>query len=174
MGPILPGGCRQCAGAACRRYGLTMSIYGFRQRVTCYVTRQGVEGVELLVFEHIHDDPADPSGVQVPGGGMMRFESIQDAAHREVEEETGLRGITYVGQLGAQELGLDEPGGPSVTTFVHVRAPDDGERHWEHVVHGDDNDGDVGMRFTCRWEPLPLKMELAAGQGAFLHKLPTH
>ncbi len=149
-----------------------MSIYGFRQRVTCYVTRQGVEGVELLVFEHVDDDPADPSGVQVPSGGMMRFESIQDAAHRELEEETGLMGMTYVDQLGGVEVGLDEPGGPSMTTFVHLRAPDDGEAHWEHVVHGKDND--AGMRFTCRWEPLPLKMELAAGQGAFLHKLPTH
>lgn len=149
-----------------------MSIYGFSQRVTCYVTRQGVEGRELLVFEHVDDDPTDPSGMQVPSGGMKRFESIQDAAHREVEEETGLMGLTYVDQLGGHELGLDDPGGPSVTTFVHLRAPDDGEHQWEHVVNGDDDDGDHGMRFACRWEPLPLDRELAVGQAEFLHLLP--
>ncbi len=155
-------------------YRLSMSIYGFRQRVACYVTRVGADGRELLVFEHVDDDPTDPSGVQVPAGGMKRFESIQDASHRELEEETGLRGATYVDQLGGVELGLDEPGGPSMTTFVHLRAPDDGEARWEHIVHGDDNDGDLGMRFACRWEPLPLNVELAAGQDAFLHKLPQH
>jgi len=151
-----------------------MSIYGFSQRVVCYVTREGADGRELLVFEHADDDPADLSGVQVPAGGMKRFEPVQDAAHREVEEETGLMGLIFVGQLGGVELSLDEPGGPSMTTFVHLRAPDDGERQWEHVVHGDDNDGDVGMRFVCRWEPLPLQVELAGGQDAFLHKVPRH
>jgi len=151
-----------------------MSIYGFHQRVACYVTRVGAEGRELLVFEHVDDDPTDPSGVQVPAGGMKRFESIQDAAHRELEEETGLMGATFVGQLGGVEAGLDEPGGPSMTTFVHLWAPDDVEARWDHVVHGDDNDADLGMRYECRWEPLPLKVKLAAGQDAFLHKVPAH
>lgn len=151
-----------------------MSIYGFHQKVICYVTREGAEGRELLVFEHVEDDPAAPSGVQVPAGGMKRFESVRDAAHREVEEETGLMGVTFANQLGGVELGLDEPGGPSMTNFVHLLGPDDGEAQWEHVVHGDDNDSDLGMRFSCRWEPLPLKVPLAVGQDAFLHKVPTH
>lgn len=146
-----------------------MPIYGFLQRVVCYVTRSTERGDELLVFEHVDDDPADPSGVQVPAGSMLPFESVQDAALREVEEETGLRGLTYVDQVGAVELGLDDEGGPSMTNFVRLTAPADGEPAWEHVVTGDGED--AGMGFSCRWEAIPLSSELAGGQSAFVDRL---
>ena len=148
-----------------------MTIYAVRQRVACYVTRTTERGEELLVFDHRDDEPDNPSGTQVPAGGMLRFESIVDAAARETEEETGLVDTTFVGQVGMVELGLDEPGGPSVTTYVHLTAPNDGPDDWEHTVTGDGMDG--GMVFLCRWEPLPLGFDLAAGQGAFLAAVGT-
>lgn len=152
-------------------YGVGMSIYGVRRRVSCYVTRTTEQGDQLLVFDHRDDDPALPSGTQVPAGGMLPFEGIEDAASREVDEETGLIGLTFVGQLGGVELGLDDPGGPAMTTYVHLTAPTDDRTEWEHVVTGDGED--AGMTFECRWEPLPLGFELAAGQGVFLDQLPT-
>lgn len=143
-----------------------MSIYDYRRRVACYVTRTTEVGEELLVFEHADDDPDDPAGVQVPAGGMLPFEGIEEAAHREIEEETGLTGLAFVGQLGGVELGIDEPGGPSMTTYVHLTAPTGGAAAWRHIVGGDGED--AGLAFDCRWEPLPLQVGLAGGQDAFL------
>lgn len=150
-------------------YRRTMTIYGFRQRVACYVTRTTVGADELLVFDHAEDDPADPSGTQIPAGGMARFEAAADAARREVEEETGLVGVTYVDQVGYVELGLNEPGGPAMTTFVHLAAPDGGASSWDHTVSGDGED--AGLVFRCRWEPLPLGFTLAGDQGRFLDRV---
>lgn len=143
-----------------------MSIYGVRRRVVCYVTRTTDAGEELLVFDHRDDDPAEPSGTQVPAGGMLPFEALADAARRETAEETGLADVRYLEQVGAVELGLHDPGGPSMTNFVHLQAPTDGPDSWEHAVTGDGGDRD--LVFRCRWEPLPLRFELAGGQGAFL------
>ncbi len=157
-----------------------MSIYGFHHRVVCYVTRTTERGRELLVFEHADDDPQDPSGVQVPAGGMLPYESLEDAALREVKEETGLSGLTYVEQVGFVELGLYDEGGPSMSNFVHVVAPmssepagsaesSEGVATWKHTVGGDGED--AGMTFACWWEPLPLTIELAGGQATFLDRL---
>ncbi len=146
-----------------------MAIYAVRKRVACYVTRTTEYAAELLVFDHADDDPADPSGTQVPAGGMLPYEALDTAALRETWEETGLSDLTFVTQLGAVELGLDDPGGPSVTNYVHLQAPSDGPDSWEHTVTGEGHDG--GMVFLCRWEPLPLEFELAGDQGQFLDRL---
>ena len=145
-----------------------MSIYGFRRRVACYVTRATEKGQELLVFDHHPDDdnPDNPSGTQIPAGTMLPFEGLVEAAVREVEEETGVTELTYVEQVGAIELGLDDDGGPSMTNFVHLEASSDGESTWEHTVTGDGVD--ARMVFLCRWEPLPLGFDLAGDQGKFL------
>lgn len=150
-------------------YGRGMTIYAVRQRVACYVTRPSGDHPELLVFEQPDDDPSNPSGIQVPAGGKTAFESIDAAAKREIEEESGLVGLTFESQLGAVELGLHDPGGPSVTTYVHLTAPNGGEPAWLHTVSGEG--GDRGMTFALRWEPLPLAFDLAAGQGAYLGRL---
>lgn len=158
-----------------------MSIYGFHHQVVCYVTRTGEHGASLLVFEHAGDDPQNPSGVQVPAGGMRPYESLEQAATREVQEETGLSGLTYVEQVGFVELGLYDDGGPSMSNFVHMVAPAPGEpgattaetiggsATWKHTVGGDGED--AGMTFACWWEPLPLAIELAGGQATFLERV---
>ncbi len=175
-----------------------MTTFGLRRRVACYVTRTVEEGEQLLVFEHATDDPGDPSGTQVPAGAMLPFEGIEAAALRETEEETGLRELRFVRQLGGQERAFHEPGGPSMTTFVHLQLLNDGPDAWEHTVTGADDrerrvadagkdegqprvsgagegdhpvsgaTGDKGMVFVCRWEPLPLQVSLADDQAAFI------
>jgi ADP-ribose pyrophosphatase YjhB (NUDIX family) len=152
-------------------YGRRVSIFAVRQRVACYVTRPSDAGPQLLVFEHVADDPSHPSGVQVPGGGKTAFEAVETAALREVEEESGLTGLTFQAQLGAVERGVGDPVGPSITTYVHVTSPAGGPPAWEHTVSGEGED--AGMTFACRWEPLPLGFDLAAGQAAYLDRLPT-
>jgi 8-oxo-dGTP pyrophosphatase MutT (NUDIX family) len=146
-----------------------MTIYGLRQRVACYVTRKAEHGRELLVFEQLDDDPDSPSGIQIPAGGMERFESVDVAALREVEEESGLTDVSFDRQLGAVERGVGDEGGPSITTYVHLTTSTAGEAGWEHRVTGDGLD--TGMRFALRWEPLPLAIELAGGQSAYLDQV---
>ncbi len=146
-----------------------MTTYAVRRRVACYVTRSTGAGAELLVFDHRDDNPDDPSGTQIPAGGMLPFEALVEAAVREIREETGLDDLAYVDQVGFVELGLDEPGGPSMTTYVHLAAPAGGPESWEHTVVGDGSDS--GMVFSCRWEKLPLTVDLAGGQGQFLAAL---
>ena len=143
-----------------------MTIYAVRRRVVCYVTRTTEAGEQLLVFDHADDDPQSPSGTQVPAGGMLPYEALADAARRETVEETGLEDVSYVGQVGAVELGLDDAGGPSMTNFVHLQASSDGPDSWEHTVSGDGED--TGLVFRCRWQLLPLPFDLAGGQGEFL------
>jgi 8-oxo-dGTP pyrophosphatase MutT (NUDIX family) len=148
-----------------------MTIYGVRYRVACYVTRSTGAGTQLLVFEHVDDDPANPSGIQVPAGGKAAYEAIDEAAFREIEEETGLTGLSMVRQLGVVELGLRDAGGPSSTTYVELSAPvhDGDPTDWIHHVTGDG--ADDGMRFAVRWEALPLGFELAGGQSVYLDRI---
>jgi ADP-ribose pyrophosphatase YjhB (NUDIX family) len=148
-----------------------VTIYAVRQRVACYVTRAKTGRQQLLVYERVDGDPTAPAEIQIPTGGKDTYEAIVEAAYRETEEETGLRGLEFVDQLGIQERGLHDPGGPSVTTFVHVRAPSDGVDQWEHTVAADDDREDTGVVFRCRWEFLPLKVELAPEQAQFLDRL---
>lgn len=147
-----------------------MSIYALPRRVACYVTRTVAAGQELLVFDHADDAPGDSSGTRVPAGGMLPFEALADAARREVEEETGLVGLDVIAELGVVEQVLGER---SVTSYVHLAVPAhaslDTPSSWQHTVTG--GGGGDGLVFVCRWELLPLAVDLAAGQDAMLAAL---
>jgi 8-oxo-dGTP pyrophosphatase MutT (NUDIX family) len=146
-----------------------VTIYAVRRRVACYVTRSSDAGPELLVLDHV-DDASHPSAAQVPAGDILPFESLEPAAFRRIDEECGLSGLAFQGELGAVELGLRDPGGgPSMTVYVHIEAPTDTEPAWRHEVSGEGPDS--GMTVCCRWEPLPLSFSLAAGHDAYLDRL---
>lgn len=134
-----------------------------RQRVACYVTRPTARGLELLVFEHVDDDPARPSGIQVPAGGLRSDESVEAGGRREIAEEAGLSNLTFVRVLGL----VDDA--TASTTFVHFMAAPGRPAAFRHAVGGDGED--AAMEFACRWEPMPLAFELAGGQGAFVAAL---
>ena len=69
-------------------------------KVTALITRQGVTGSELLVFQH------PTAGVQLPAGTVEMGESIEAALRREVAEETGLTDVHIVQYLGVQAITL--------------------------------------------------------------------
>lgn len=60
------------------------STQGWREKALCFVVR----GNQLLVFEHVPDGGA---GVQVVAGGVELGEAPEQAAIRELLEESGLR-----------------------------------------------------------------------------------
>jgi ADP-ribose pyrophosphatase YjhB (NUDIX family) len=153
-----------------------MTVYGFHRQVVCYVTRTTEAGEELLVLDR-SDGPGDPTALvrSAPSGVILPFEGIEEAAAREVREQTGLKGLTYVGQVGHHELGPEAEDGPRMVNYVHLQAPSDGERAWEYaeassVTGQRDEEGRIA---TCRWEPLPLRFPLADGQAMFLDEILT-
>jgi len=126
--------------------------------VVVYVIR----GQELLVF-------VGASGFGVPGGATEPGETLEEAAVREVEEETGLH-VAILRKLGVGwEPGSFEP------DFVHeshyfeavpsANVPDE----WEHVVAGEGRER--GSRVLCRFVPLTPGLRLAGGRGRYLASL---
>jgi hypothetical protein len=65
------------------------------RKVVIYCLRDG----ELLVFRHV-DYPWEQVGIQVPAGTIKDGETVEAAALRELQEETGFRGFAIDGILG--------------------------------------------------------------------------
>jgi len=69
-------------------------IFPYLEKITAFVTRSGLNGLELLVFQH------PTAGIQIPAGTVEEGETIEQAAFREVAEETGLYDISLRRYLG--------------------------------------------------------------------------
>jgi ADP-ribose pyrophosphatase YjhB (NUDIX family) len=72
------------------------------EKVTAFVTRISENGTELLFFEHTF------AGIQIPTVTVNLGETPEQAALREVEEETGLNSMKIIRKLGVQEDTLPE------------------------------------------------------------------
>ena len=129
-----------------------------RTRVVVYVVRTR----ELLVFE-------GASGYGVPGGAVEAGETVEEAAVREVEEETGLT-VTLVRKLGiAREPGTFEPDFEHESHFFEARPSEGSPDKWEHVVTGQGREN--GTRVRCRFVPLAQDIALVGGRDAYLSAL---
>lgn len=136
-----------------------------RARVAAYVIRRHPFPA-LLVFDHL-DFPE--AGTQVPAGGIAPGEDPERAVLREVAEETELTGARVVRRIAVDGRAHPGTGQPRLTTFLLLDAPPDGPSAWEHRAGGDG--GDAGMRFACRFAPLPLERPLADAQDAWLGRV---
>jgi 8-oxo-dGTP pyrophosphatase MutT (NUDIX family) len=113
-----------------------------RKRVVGYVTR----GRELLVFEH--------GGVtQVPAGRVDHDETLEEGLVREVEEETGVAGVSIVGELAdaAEFARLFGPGAHDSHAF-HAVTDAETPDAWTHHITGSGMDS--GISLPCRWVAL--------------------
>ncbi len=134
-----------------------------RQRVVAYITREGKNGRELLVFEH-RDFPE--AGVQVPAGRLDPGEELGAALLREIEEEAGLTNLRIVRELpdfeSHYESRYDNHGFHLVSD---AGLPDE----WDHVVQGDGDD--AGLIFRYRWEPVDPDLHLFERRHPLLSRL---
>jgi 8-oxo-dGTP pyrophosphatase MutT (NUDIX family) len=120
------------------------------QRAIAYLTDPSGR---LLVFEHLDVD----AGTQVPGGGIHVGEAAEDAALRELAEESGLDSAVVVRKLG-EAWNRSEPGNvppgleEQIQHAFHLRldvSPPHERWEWEET------DSDVvGHRFALRWMAL--------------------
>lgn len=136
------------------------------KKVVCYV----VQDDHLLVFTHLHH-PMHVTGVQVPAGTIEADEAPQDAARRELREETGLLG-TVTKDLGVGEYDL-RPGRDEIAVrhYFEMTVPEqDVTRRW--VARETDASNDAADEtWECWWLPLSQAHVLAAGFGAHLGRL---
>jgi 8-oxo-dGTP pyrophosphatase MutT (NUDIX family) len=99
------------------------------EKVTAFVTRPAVEGLELLLLEHPY------AGIQIPAG-TVEDETPEEAVLREVAEETGIDSATIRRYLGCD--GGPLPEGQRIIaapTKVYAR-PDATSFDWAHLRQG--------------------------------------
>ena len=77
------------------RNSQTRTMTRIIEKVTAFVTRTTVVGLELLLFEHPN------AGIQISARTLNHGETPEEAALREVVEETGLMDATISQYLGA-------------------------------------------------------------------------
>jgi 8-oxo-dGTP pyrophosphatase MutT (NUDIX family) len=122
--------------------------------VTAFVLRETGSQPELLLIQHPY------AGIQIPAGTVEEGEAPQAAALREVAEETGLRSVRLVRDLGRLENELG-PGECAVyqTTTVYAR-PDPGSFDWARLPRGATADilrteGDWTQISYVEWDRYP-------------------
>jgi 8-oxo-dGTP pyrophosphatase MutT (NUDIX family) len=133
------------------------------ENVACYV----LHDEHLLVFTH-DAYPMEVTGVQVPAGSIEPGESPEQAAVRELFEETGRRG-EVVRKIGTQNYDLrpvrDEI---AIRHFFQLRmSTADVLERWS-AGESDVRTGEDPIGWTCWWLPLKDAHVLAAGFGALV------
>ena len=131
-----------------------------RQKSFSYIIRLNQAGPELLVFASLEEP-----GLEIPKGSVQPGEMPAQAAMREVEEESGLRAMTLVKELGVT-LWQDEE-----QHFFLFRADELLPDRFEHVVTG--QDGDRGTRYQYRWIAATpaLSQVLVQGSNRFVEEM---
>lgn len=136
------------------------------EKVEAYITRVTATRATLLLFTQ---RGCPQAGWQVPAGTVEPGESLLEALHREIHEESGLRGLEVLGRLGTHvhpQSGLQRHA-------YHLAAPPGLAASWPHRVHGIGEDH--GMVFEYSWVPLvslpPLHARFARWIPALLESL---
>ena len=100
------------------------------EKVTALVTRDGPQGMDLLVFEHPH------AGIQLPAGTVEAEEPHAVAAAREAYEETGLADLPPGQLLAAVSETLPAERYMVLTTTRVYSRPDPTSFDWASIRNG--------------------------------------
>lgn len=116
------------------------------------VVRQAKRGPELLVFRH------PLAGVQIPKGSVDPGEDHEDAALRELEEESGITDARVLRNVGRHEIEVGTgptESGPLQLQIWHtflVTSDADLPDTWSHHVTG--SEVEEGLVFDYFWLPV--------------------
>ncbi|NHI83027.1 MAG: NUDIX domain-containing protein [Candidatus Thorarchaeota archaeon] len=96
-----------------------------REKVFVYVTR----GSDLLVFT---EREFERSGLQIPAGSPKEGESLEQAALRETQEETGLLELSEIEYLGSVDVDQSKYGIHEIHRrhFYHVKTSEETPERW--------------------------------------------
>jgi len=135
------------------------------RKVCACVVRQGGDGPELLVFDHLS------AGTQLPKGSLEPHEDPADGVLRELAEETGVVSVELVDRFGRwvrfAGAGPEEKGAMQRHEWelFLIRPTTELPKSWTHAAVG--SAAEAGKMFRCRWVPVD------DGLGAALHPLFT-
>jgi 8-oxo-dGTP diphosphatase len=141
-----------------------------RLKAFAYITYQD----KLLVFSH-PDFPE--AGIQVPAGTIKPGEAPEEAAWREAEEETGLKGLRLAHFLGEQvrdmaDCGLDEI---HHRYFYHFECTSEPPTVWRHNEDDPSDGSPAPIVFELFWANLPDGVPpLTTDHGFMLARLEEH
>lgn len=139
-----------------------------KQKVIVYVIRDG----QLLVFRHT-DFSYEEVGIQVPAGSIESGENPEEAALRELKEETGYDCFQIVDPrpLGTEKYDMTPYRQEIQERYFFLAVPTaELPDRWNSR---EEHDGEQkATRFECFWIPITSGHILQAGQGALLNKIP--
>jgi 8-oxo-dGTP pyrophosphatase MutT (NUDIX family) len=136
------------------------------ERVGAFIVRRNMSSnlYELLLFRHV--DYQNVS-VQIPGGGVDAGETLEEALHREIYEESGLLNLPIVRKLGALDRCWLDTKNTARRHYYLLEAPSSTRDRWEHIVHG--AGADKGLRFAYFWYRPTQDFTLTGGSASFLN-----
>ncbi|KYK28698.1 MAG: hypothetical protein AYK19_20665 [Theionarchaea archaeon DG-70-1] len=106
------------------------SIEQVMEKVTIFITRKKDSRIELLLLRHPY------AGIQFPAGTVEEDEDLDDAAKREIYEETGLKDAALKSYIGSMYEKLPEHVCIiSQKTKVYAR-PDESSFDWAEFRRG--------------------------------------
>ncbi len=136
-----------------------------KKKVVVYVVKDD----KLLVFRH-KDFSYEEVGIQVPAGSVKENESLEQAAYRELVEETGFTCFEIIKKLGDDTYDM-RPYRAEIQEryFFLARSTDVLPERWDsEELH----DGEQKpTRFECFWIPITSGHILQSGQGSMLYKI---
>jgi 8-oxo-dGTP pyrophosphatase MutT (NUDIX family) len=135
------------------------------RKVLVYCLREG----RLLVFRHV-DYAWEKVGIQVPAGTIKDGETVEAAALRELQEETGFQGFAIDSILGTTWYDLSPLRSElHERYFVRAHPTEDLPERWRSQ---EDHDGmRPPTRYECFWLHLADAHVLQAGQSAMIWRL---
>ncbi|MEL6190717.1 MAG: NUDIX domain-containing protein [Bacteroidota bacterium] len=136
-----------------------------KEKAIVYVLRKVHGSLEVLVFDHI--DFPDVNR-QVPGGGIEPGESKENAALRELEEESGIMNARLIRYLGENEYENAYQKQVQRRHFFLVQGPEGLPNHWDYLVKSKGEDD--GLAFHFYWRNLK-EAEIGYDQGKGLEYL---
>ena len=125
-----------------------------------YILRRRDDEWQILVFTH-RDFP--DQGTQVPGGTIEAGEMPAAAVLREIEEESGLRGLTVDREVAVVEHYSERYREWQRRHFFLLLAPSNVPESWSHVVSSGNGARDKDLIFCYEWWPLERATQAIAG-----------